>query len=84
MIREVMATDQTYVYHLPLPSQDPVYMAYPLEHDDGGALYAAHLRVKEILDQPRSGLPEDVQSDILSHVSGVLPETLADPCRPTG
>ena len=35
LIREVMASpDKTFMYHLPLPSRDPVYARYPLEDDD--------------------------------------------------
>jgi len=76
MIREVMETDhKTFVYHLPLPSRDPVYVKYPLE-DDAGALYAAHKKYHEILDRPRDHLPDDVQRDIAATIPGVLPECL--------
>ena len=76
-IREVMATDhKTYVYHLPLPSRESVYVRYPLE-SDRGALHAAHERYREILDQPGNPLPRDVQKDIAASVPGILPECLA-------
>ena len=75
-IREVMQTDhKTYVYHLPLPSHEPVYVRYPLE-DDAGALHAAHKRYQEILEMPRNHLPSEVQRDIATLISGVLPECL--------
>jgi len=77
-VREVMATDhRTYVYHLPLPTRDAVYIAYPMECDQGDALRAAHERYHEILDRPRNPLPPEVQKDIRNHVPGVLEQTLA-------
>jgi len=76
-IREVMATDhKTYVYHLPLPTRDPVYVRYPLE-DRAGALHAAHKKYHEILDRPRNHLPGDIQSDITIGIPEILPECLA-------
>jgi trimethylamine--corrinoid protein Co-methyltransferase len=37
MIREVMDTDhKTYIYHLPMPTQEDVYIRYPLEHEEHG------------------------------------------------
>ena len=73
-IREVMQTDhKTYVYHLPLPSRESVYVKYPLE-DDAGALYAAHKEYHEILARPRNHLPSDIQRDIAALIPGVLPE----------
>jgi len=77
MVREVMATDhKTYMYHLPLPTRDPVYVRYPLENDEGGALFAAHQRYQEIMDRPRNPLPGEVQDEIVAKVPGVLPKTL--------
>jgi len=75
-IREVMQTDhKTYVYHLPLPTHEPVYVRYPLE-DDAGALHAAHKRYREILEMPRNHLPSEVQRDIATLIPGVLPECM--------
>ncbi|MFH1731492.1 MAG: trimethylamine methyltransferase family protein, partial [Planctomycetota bacterium] len=75
-IREVMDTDhKTYMYHLPLPTRDPVYARFPLEDEEGGALLAAHRRYHEILDLPRKPLPEEVRSEILAKVPGVLNQT---------
>ena len=76
-IREVMQTDhKTYVYHLPLPTRDPVYVRYPLEDNDGDALYAAHKRYQDIFDRPRNHLPDDIQRDISVMIPGILPECL--------
>jgi len=75
-IREVMETDhKTYVYHLPLPTRDPVYVRYPLE-DDAGALHAAHKKYHQILNHPRNHLPIEVQRDIAALIPGILPECL--------
>ena len=77
MVREVMATDhKTFMYHLPLPTREPVYVRYPLEDDEGGALRAAHRRYHEILELPRKPLPEEAQDEIRARVPGVLPQTL--------
>ena len=79
MVREIMATDhKTYIYHLPLPSREQVYVRYPLEHAEGGALRAAHEQVREILGRPGNRLPEDVRRDIAARVPGVLPQAMAD------
>ncbi len=76
--REVMASDhKTFIYHLPLPTRESVYVRYPLESSEGGALRAAHQRYHEILALPRKDLPEDVRRDIREHVPGVLPAALA-------
>jgi len=78
MVREVMETDhKTFIYHLPLPTRDPVYMCYPLEGEDGDALRAAQERHHEIMARPRTTLDEQMQREIFSHVPGVLPQTLA-------
>jgi len=78
MVREVMQTDhKTFMYHLPLPTRDPVYARYPLEDDEGGALLAAHRRYHEIMALPRNPLPEEIRQEILASVPGVLDKTLA-------
>jgi len=77
VIREVMETDhKTYMYHLPLPTREAVYVRYPLEEQEGGALYAAHKKYHEIEKKPRNRLPDKVQEEILSKIPGVLPQTL--------
>jgi trimethylamine--corrinoid protein Co-methyltransferase len=82
MIREVMETDhKTFMYHLPLPTRDPVYSFYPLEDAEGGALAAAQGRVGEIMARPRKPLPEGVLDELRRHVPGVLPQTLAAPVK---
>jgi trimethylamine--corrinoid protein Co-methyltransferase len=76
--REIMATDhKTYIYHLPMPTREAVYVAYPMESDDGGALRAAHEACHEILARPRNPLPDEVRDDIRTHVPGVLDAALA-------
>ena len=76
--REVMATDhKTFIYHLPMPTREAVYVAYPMECDTGDALRAAHEAYHEILDRPRNPLPQGIQTDIRNHVPGVLEEALA-------
>jgi trimethylamine--corrinoid protein Co-methyltransferase len=78
MIREVLTTNhRTYLYHLPLPTLEPVYVRYPLEDEEGGALRAAHLRYQDILTQPRQHLPKELLEEIQAKVSGILPQTLA-------
>ena len=76
-IREVMGTDhKTFMYHLPLPSRDKVYVRYPLENADGGALLGAHLRYREILDMPRNSLDAEIASELRAKIPGILPQTL--------
>lgn len=77
IVREVMETDhKTYMYHLPLPTREAVYVRYPLEDEDCGALYAAHKEYHEIEKKPRNKLPDKLQKEILSRIPGVLPQTL--------
>lgn len=77
MVREVMETDhRTYLYHLPLPTQEPVYVRYPLEDEEGGALLAAHRRYHEIMAWPRHHLPKEIQEELLAKVPGILPWSL--------
>ena len=76
MIRDVMQSDhKTYIYNLPLPTRDEVYVKYPLE-DEAGALHAAHRKYHEILEQPRNHLPADMQRDIAETIPGILTECL--------
>jgi trimethylamine--corrinoid protein Co-methyltransferase len=78
LIREVMGSDhKTYIYHLPLPTREPVYVSYPLEDQEGGALLAAHRRYHEILEMPPNHLPDALQEEIRAKVPGILPQTLA-------
>jgi trimethylamine--corrinoid protein Co-methyltransferase len=75
--REVMASDhRTFIYHLPLPTRENVYVRYPLEDERAGALRAAHRRFGEILDMPRKTLPRGVQQEILGKFPNVLPQAL--------
>ena len=79
LVREVMdSTHKTYMYHLPLPSREPVYARYPLEDDEAGALAAAHRRYREILGRPRNQMPAELRNEIFRNVRGILPTTLAE------
>ncbi len=79
MIREVMESPhKTYIYNLPLPTEnDDVYVCYPLENDEGGALQAAQEQVREIMERPRNQLPPETVKRLQEEISGILPETLA-------
>jgi len=78
LVREVMASDhKTYIYHLPLPTRDKVYVRYPLEDAEGGALRAAHNRYREIEETEHRQMPEDQRKQIEREVPGILPATLA-------
>lgn len=77
MIREVLdSSHKTYVYHLPLPTVDDVYMCYPLEGDSGDALYEAHLRRKEIMAMDRKKMSQELTADIKKNTPGLLEPTL--------
>lgn len=77
-MREVMKSDhRTFIYHLPLPTREEVYVKYPLEHENG-ALYAAHLRYRDILEQPRRRMDEEIRKEVAAKIPGILPATLAE------
>lgn len=76
-IREVMETGhKSFVYHLPSPQYEPVYVRYPLEHPEGGALRGAHEKYQEILERPRNQIPEKTRQEITERVPGILPACL--------
>lgn len=75
MVKEVMDSTRTYMYHLPIPSRDDVYVRYPLE-DSNGVLYAAQKEYRAIMEKDRVHLPEDIRNEIASNFSGILPATL--------
>jgi trimethylamine--corrinoid protein Co-methyltransferase len=78
IIREVMDSDhKTFMYHLPLPSRDPVYAAYPLEHEKG-TLYAAHECYKEIMNKPRKHISREMLDQIRREIPGILPQTVKE------
>lgn len=78
MIREVLASDhKTYVYNLPLPTRDEVYMRYPLEGKSGDALFEAYLKRKEIMARPRKNLDADLIGEIKKNVPGILSPAFA-------
>jgi hypothetical protein len=73
LIGDVMESEhKTFVYHLPLPTVDPVYMRYPLETGNGDALRAAHEKYMDILDNPRNRLPEVLQRKLKDKIPGIL------------
>lgn len=77
LVRDVMSTaDKTYMYHIPLPSREPVYARFPLEDAEGGALAAAHRRYHEILQRPRKKIPSELRNEILRNVPGLVYETV--------
>ena len=77
MIREVMKTDhKTFMYHLPLPTREPVYAHYPLEDKEGDSLYAAHQRYREIMDMPRNNLPREILNEITAKIPNILTKTV--------
>ena len=79
MVREVMGTSQKmYIYHLPLPTKDNVYVKYPLEHPEHDALYAAYEKYEQIKQMERRHLPAEVREEIRSEIPGVLARTLED------
>ena len=76
LVREVMASDhKTYMYHLPLPTRDPVYSRFPLEDEEHGALYMAHCRRNELLGTPHNQMPEEVRQEIVRNVPNLLEQT---------
>ncbi len=76
MVREVMETEhRTYMYHLPLPTRESVYVKYPLEEPDGGALLAANRKLKKIFEMPRNSMPEEMLKQ-LKKIPGVIEKTL--------
>ena len=78
VVREVMASEhRTYVYHLPLPSRQKVYVRYPLEDEQAGALHAAHCRYRDILALEPKPLSAEVVRDITDRIPGVLPQSVA-------
>ena len=74
LIKEIQATaHKTYMYHLPLPTREKVYVKYPLEDSNGDALHAAHLRYREISGMANKKLDEKTKEEIKRSVPGILP-----------
>jgi trimethylamine---corrinoid protein Co-methyltransferase len=75
MIKEVMDTGhRTYMYHLPLPTRENVYVKYPLE-SAGGALKAANEKLREIENKDRNSMSKDMLEKI-KKIPGVIDKTL--------
>lgn len=78
-IREVMDSGhKTFVYNLPLPTREDVYVKYPLEapESEGGALKVAAEKVKDIHAKERRQLPDDLLQQIQKEIPGVLDKTI--------
>ncbi len=76
MIREVMQTDhKTYIYNLPMPTMEDVYVRYPLE-DEHGTIHAAHKRRKELMARERKQLNDSIKAELKKQIPGILPGTL--------
>lgn len=77
MVKNVMDSDhKTFIYNLPIPTRDDVYTYYPLEDKENGALFAAHKKYKELLDQPRNTLDGSTLDEIKKNVPNILDETI--------
>jgi trimethylamine--corrinoid protein Co-methyltransferase len=77
-IREVMeSSHKTFVYHLPCPTREPVYIRYPLEDNEGDALLAAHRKYQEILEQPADTMPDEMVEQIMKEIPGIIPWNLS-------
>jgi trimethylamine---corrinoid protein Co-methyltransferase len=80
LIREIMGSpDRTYMYHLPMPSREDVYVRYPLHKKNETTLAAAHRKYHEILSRPANPLPEAVRQKLQKEIPGILPSALAAP-----
>ncbi len=77
MIREVMdSSHKTFMYHVPLPTKEDVYVRYPLESDQGGALRAASEKYDEIMNRERNQIPADILARVKDEIPGILPATI--------
>lgn len=75
MIREVMDSGhKTFIYNLPCPTREKVYVKYPFENVESGALMGAHERYQEIEEMPMKKLPEEVRKEIAAKIPGILPQ----------
>jgi trimethylamine--corrinoid protein Co-methyltransferase len=72
-IKEVMQSDhKTFIYSLPLPTEEDVYMRYPLESSGADALYAAHTRIAEINHCVPNHLPPEIEKQLRAKMPGLL------------
>ncbi len=77
-IREVMDTGhKTFMYHLPLPTREDVYVRYPLEDGAGGALHAAHQKYRKIMEVPRDPLAKEIKDELSAKIPGILTQAYA-------
>lgn len=78
LIREVMdSSHKTFVYHLPCPTREKVYVSYPLEDKEHGALVAANKKYREILNTPGDTISDELQKDILKQIPGIIKKNLS-------
>ncbi len=76
-IREVMETKhKTFMYHLPMPTKEDVYVRYPLEDKDGGALLAAHKKYQKIMDIPPKTIPKNIRKEVSAKIPRILLQAL--------
>jgi len=73
-IRDVMKTkEKMFIYHLPLPTKENVYIKYPLDSEVfAGELYQAHKRKKELLEMAPAYLSKEIVEKIFRSVPGIL------------
>ncbi len=78
MIREVFqSSHKTYIYHLPQPSKEDVYIRYPLENGD--SLSVAREKYREICKREQKNLDKNVRAQIEEQISGIIPAAWSKP-----
>jgi trimethylamine--corrinoid protein Co-methyltransferase len=72
-VKTVMDSDhKTFIYDIPIPSREDVYVYYPLEDKERGALYAANEKYKSIISEKPDQLDDETKKKILEKVPNVL------------
>jgi len=79
MVKEVMASKhQTYIYHLPQPSKEDVYIRYPLE-GEGNTLQIAHRKYREICGKEPKNLEREIREEVEAKIPGLVAESWSKP-----
>jgi len=79
MMHEVMSSShRTFLYHLPLPSREDVYVRFPLEDPEGDTLRAAHEKVRNLSERPHKHLPGGLLRDLEARIDGILTAALSE------